>query len=145
MATYTFDPANEEIIVDSPDTSADIRELWTAIQEFMDEPLYTSIPDFATIAGDAFLFSNPQQESRVGLTLTLYQWKLKFAVASGELFISGGNLVGDSGTLDAPAGDGENPITGAVSTVTIAQASSASIENLLAVLTLAQFLSLKDS
>jgi hypothetical protein len=145
VATYTFDPVNEEIIVDSPYTSADVRELWTAIQAVMDEPLYSSIPDFAKIEGDAFLFQTPQQTSLVGLTLTLYQWKVRFAVAAGDLFIAGGNLVGDSGTLDTPARDGENPIVGATSTVTIAQASSATLQNLLELLTLAQFLSLKDS
>jgi len=145
MATYTFDPINEEIVVDSPYTTADVRELWTAIQEVMDEPLFTSIPDFSKIQGDAFLFQTPQQLSRAGLVLTLFQWKVRFAVGAGDLFISGGSIVGDSGTLDAPNNDGVNPIVGAVSTVTIAQAASGTIENLVALLTLAQFLSLKDS
>lgn len=145
------DESTNLVIVEDPQAQVFVRDLWTAIQEFLDEPGGLHIANFAKISGDDFISDDGQQVTRVGLTLILFApWLLEFEARAGPseeaMIVVGGSLIGDSGTEIAPAGDGSNPISpSAFTQVTIAQSPSPTIDELSRLLTKSQFLGLKDT
>lgn len=146
-----IDESLQLVIVEAPQDTVFVRDLWTAIQEFLQEPLGLVTANFAKVTGDNFISDDGTQVTRVGLTLILFQpWLLQFEARAGPgeeaMLVAGGSLIGDSGTEIAPAGDGTNPISPSLFTqVTIAQSPSPTIDNLTRLLTKSQFLALKDS
>ena len=139
------------VIVEAPQDTVFVRDIWTDVQEYLQGPNGMHIPNFLTIEGDGFISDDGQKITRNGLTLTIFQpWLLQFEARLGPteeaMFVGGGSFIGDSGTAIAPNDDGTNPISpSAFVQVTIAQSSSATIENLTRLLTKTQFLALKDS
>ena len=113
-----FDKVNRIIEVESPSTSVTIQSLINAIRDFEDETYNMEMGKIADASGKESLGGGVQ----VGITLKLYNWKVKFSDRSGPNYIlcdiSGGNLV-------AVDGDGidMNPIQPA-SYVTISKTSS---------------------
>ena len=146
----TVDPAAQLVVITDPQETAFVRDIWTAVQEFLAEPGGMPITNFLSIEGDNFVSDDGQVIQRVGLTLTIFQpWLIQFEAQAGPAtearFIGGGSLVGDSGTVIAPNADGTNPIApSAFTQVTIAQSPSPTIENLTRLLTKTQFIALKD-
>ena len=146
-----IDEDQQLVIVEAPQTRVFVRDLWTAIQEFLDEPGGMITANFVKITGDDFISDDGQQVTRVGLTLIMFQpWLLEFEARGGPseeaMIVAGGSLIGDSGTEIAPAGDGTNPISpSAFTQVTVAQSPSPTIDELSRLLTKSQFLGLKDT
>lgn len=93
MATFSFDNYNKIITVESPTTSITVQELYNAIREYEDEPYSMNIPKIVNGSGKEVLSAIKS----VGMTITLLDWKLKFADRAGPTWthcdISGGNVV----------------------------------------------------
>ena len=68
-----IDENQQLIIVEAPQSKLFVRDLWTAIQFFLGEPLGLPTPNFAAIEGDKFVSDDGVQVTRVGLTMTLFQ------------------------------------------------------------------------
>lgn len=122
MATLTFDIPNQLIIVAAPDTLLDLQELWNKSQLFLTTLEAMSIP--------AFIFGSGKDDigggQFVGITVTLVDWKLQFEARAGPalevMIVSGGNLVGRTGSLVGPV---QHPIEPSANThVTISQSTS---------------------
>ena len=144
------DESQSLVIVESPQDTVFVRDIWTAVQEYLPGPGGMHVPNFLSIEGDGFLSDDGQVVTRAGLKLVIFQpWLLEFEARAGPseeaMLVAGGSLVGDSGSVIAPNDDGTNPMSpSAFTQVTIAQAASATIENLSRVLTKPQFIALKD-
>lgn len=145
-----IDESTSHVIVESPQAAVFVRDLWTAIQTYLQGPGGLHIANFVAIEGDLFVSDDGAVITRTGLTLTIFSpWLIEFEARAGPgeeaMLVAGGSLIGDSGTPSAPNNDGTNPIAPTAFTqVTIAQSASATIENLTRVLTLGQFIALKD-
>ena len=146
-----IDESQNIVLVESPQTTVFVRDLWTAVQEFLDEPGSSHIANFMKIVGDDFISDDGQQVTRVGLTAIIFQpWLLEFEARAGPgeeaMFVAGGSLIGDSGTEIAPNNDGTNPISASAFTqVTVTQSPSPTIDELTRLLTTSQFIALKNN
>lgn len=105
MPTFSFDKVNRIIEVAAPTTEITVQELINAIRDWEDELLNFDTPKIADASGKEDLGGGLQ----VGITLKLFNWKLKFEARSGPVWVdcsvSGGNLVAVDGS-----GDPMNPM-----------------------------------
>jgi hypothetical protein len=127
MASLSFDKLNKIITVDSPDTEITIQELIDKIRDWEDEQEQLSIYKVANATGKEELGGGV----KVGITLTLIDWKITFEARLGPTWtlcnINGGNLVRyDTDTLTYG-----NPIEpSAYTTITLTSSSSATLQEL---------------
>ena len=95
MATFTFDEINKLIIVDSPATTVTCQEIVNATRDWSANLNNIDVPTFLFAAGKEDLGDGVY----VGITITLVEWKLKFADRPGPDWvfceITGGNIVGE--------------------------------------------------
>ena len=75
MATFDFDRPNKWVIVDAPDTSATIQEIYNACKDYEDYPESMAFGDLCSAAGKADLGGS--RFTVVTLTM-LNGWKVKF-------------------------------------------------------------------
>ena len=99
MVTLSFDNPSQIITVMAPDTEITIQELHNKIREYEDDLDNHSYGIICDTSGKEQLLGGVQ----VGLTMVLYDWKVKFESRAGPTYvqcaISGGNVVGyDTGT-----------------------------------------------
>ena len=130
MATYTFDKVSKIIEVNLPDTEVTIQELVDAIRTWEDDVANMEIYKVCDASGKEGLGGGVL----VGITLTLIDWKIKFADRPGPTWvlcrITGGNLV----CWDTTAEDYVDPISpAAYVTVSITASSSATLQELAAI------------
>lgn len=123
MPSLSFDKVNRSITVLAPDTEVSIQELLNAIRDFEDELINLEVAKIADASGKEDLGGGLS----VGITLKLFNWKLKFEDRPGPAWVdcqvSGGNLVAVNG-----AGQPVNPIEPAsYVTVTVVKAVSAAL------------------
>lgn len=150
MSIRVNESANR-VVIEDPQSEVFVRDIWTVVQEYLSGPGGLHVANFLKIEGDGFISDDGQVITRVGLALTIFQpWLIEFEARGGPgeeaMLVSGGSLIGDSGSIVAPNADGTNPIAPTAFTqVTIAQAASATIENLTRVLTTSKFIALKDA
>lgn len=115
-----FDKANKLIIIEAPATTITIQELVNAIREWEEELENFDVAKIADASGKEDLGGG----LKVGITLKLLGWKLKFADRTGPdtvlCEVTGGNLV----AVDA-AGHFVNPIEPS-SYVTVTKTASVS-------------------
>ncbi len=125
-----FDKIDQIITVESPATEITMQELINGIRDFEDEYYGVDIAKVANASGKEALGGGVL----VGITVTLIDWKLKFADRAGPDYIlcnaTGGNLV----TFDTGSQLYINPIEpAAYVTVVITASSSATLQELEAI------------
>lgn len=123
MASFSFDKVTRIITVEAPTTEVTIQELINAIRDWEDELANFDTAKVADASGKEALGGGLQ----VGITLKLFNWKLKFAERAGPDWVDcsfyGGNLV----AIDANS-QPMNPIQpSAYVTITIVKAVSAAL------------------
>lgn len=96
MATFDFDRGNQWVIVDEPDTSATVQEIYNACKDYEDLPESMAFEVLCSAVGKADLGAG----RLTVITLTMLNgWKVKFADRAGPgetvCYITDGNLVGD--------------------------------------------------
>jgi hypothetical protein len=127
MANLSFDKLTKVITVDLPDIEITIQELIDKIRDWEEELEQLSIFKVADASGKEELGGG----IKVGITLTLIDWKITFASRPGPDWvlcrISGGNLVRyDSGTQTY--GDPIEP--SAYVTISLTSSSSATLQDI---------------
>ncbi len=130
MTNFSYDKINKIITIPAPITEVTIQELINDIRDFEDDWNGMDIPRIADAAGKQDLGGGVL----VGITLTLYDWKVKFEDRPGPDYVvcnvTGGNLV----CYDTSLGDYVNPIEpSAYVTVTLTASSSATLQELVAI------------
>ena len=123
MATFSFSKVNRIITVAAPTTEVTIQELINTIRDWEDELVNIDVAKIADASGKEDLGGGLQ----VGITLKLFNWRLKFEARPGpdwvDCSVTGGNLVAVNGS-DQPM----NPIQpSAYVTVTVIKAVSAAL------------------
>ena len=103
---FVFDKVNKIITVEAPQTEVTIQDLYDAIRDYEDEVYNMEVGKICDASGKEELGGGV----RVGITLKLIDWKLKFEDRSGPNYITcnvrGGNLV----CYDTSINDYVNPI-----------------------------------
>ena len=122
MPSFSFDKVNRIIEVAAPDTGVTVQQLINAIRDWEDELLNFDMPKVADASGKEDLGGGV----KVGITLKLLNWKVKFEDRGNPPIVCtiyGGNLVAvdSNGNPMSPITPSENV------TVMLTQSSSATM------------------
>ena len=126
MASFLYNPYSNIITVEAPATEITVVELYNSIRDYEDTTEFMWVSKICDASGGEDLGGGV----RVGYTLKLYDWKVKFEDRAGPSLISckitGGNIL----SVD-PNGNGQDVIEPSTYTfVTITSSSSATLQEL---------------
>jgi hypothetical protein len=102
LVTLSFNIPTKIVTIDSPDTEADIQDIYNQIKDFEDNPEMMGHPIICTASGKQPVTTTVS----VAITLQMENgWKIGFEARAGPSYIlctiTGGNMVDSSGSIGA--------------------------------------------